>query len=86
MKCIECDWLAGSERKMNWLLAEGKYFCDHPDREGGPWNVLQNIVGYTRCKRFIQAPQEKIEKRLQALELLRKRYEKTSPSRRSRLA
>lgn len=40
-RCLDCHYLAGSERTPVWLFVDGRGYCDHEDREGGRWNVLQ---------------------------------------------
>ena len=72
-RCIECDYLAGSDRTPAWLFADGRGYCDHADREGGRWNVLQRIEGPCRCDRFKRADEARITQRVKALKVLRKR-------------
>ena len=75
MRCIDCRWFAGSKGResFGWLLADRKWFCLHPDREGGPFNVLQDITRQTRCHRLEPASKEKIEQREKALKILREK-------------
>ena len=72
-RCIECHYLAGSERTPAWLFVDGRGYCDHKDREGGCWNVLQRIEGPCRCVRFRRADEARITQRMKALKVLRKR-------------
>lgn len=71
--CIECEFLAGSERTQKWLFASRRGYCDHPDRRGGPWNVLQAIDGHRTCKHFTRAAEERVALRRKALEYFDKR-------------
>ena len=73
MRCLDCFFLAGSDRTPQWLFEEKKGYCDHPDREGGPWNVLQLITIEERCERFRQATKEKVELRERALRIFEER-------------
>lgn len=73
MRCLDCKWLAGSDRTYWELFANRQGYCDHPDREGGPWNVLQLITRETRCHRQEKAPEEKIQQRERALKILGER-------------
>lgn len=68
-RCIDCHYLAGSDRTPAWLFADGRGYCDHEDREGGRWNVLQRIEG----DRFKRADEARITQRVKALKVLRKR-------------
>lgn len=86
MRCIDCRWLAGSDRTPQWLFAESRGYCDHPDREGGPWNVLQDVMRQTQCKRQEPAQQQQVDNRIKAIEILRKRYEKASSAHRTWMA
>ena len=53
VRCLDCDYLAGSERTPQWLFVTGRGYCDHEGRRGGPWNVLQEIENPSRmCARF----------------------------------
>lgn len=74
-RCIDCRWLAGSDgrQKLMWLYAKAQWFCLHPDREGGPWNVLQCITRSTMCKRFEAAEDEKVAQREAAMNKLREK-------------
>lgn len=72
-RCVDCEFLAGSERTPQWLFVDGRGYCDHEDREGGRWNVLQRIEEGTRCVRFKRADEARIAKRVKALAILRKR-------------
>ena len=87
-RCIDCRWLAGAEgrQKLMWLYAKAQWFCLHPDREGGQWNVLQDVMQPTQCKRQEPAQQQQVDNRLKAIEILRKRYEKASSTHRSHVA
>lgn len=73
-RCIECELLAGSERVPKWLFAQQKGFCNAPGHSGGRWNVIQDIE-QCHCDKFKQAPQDKINQRRKAVQILRKRYE-----------
>ena len=75
MRCIDCRWFAGSKGResFGWLLVDRKWFCVHPDREGGPWNVLQCITQATRCQRFEAAADEKVAQREAAMNKLREK-------------
>lgn len=66
-KCLECVYLAGSDRTPQWLFSERRGYCDHPEREGGRWNVLQRIDESTRCARFQAAEEAKVNQRRKAL-------------------
>ena len=72
-RCIECHYLAGSERTPAWLFVDGRGYCDHKNREGGCWNVIQRIDGPYRCDRFKRADEARITQRVKALKVLRKR-------------
>lgn len=72
-RCIECAYLAGSERTPAWIFATGRGYCNHEERRGGPWNVLQAIEKETTCARFERASDEKITLRMRGLDVLRKR-------------
>ena len=73
VRCIGCRWLAGSDRTPQWLFAEGRGYCDHPDREGGPWNVLQDVRRVTRCGRHEPADEARVHMREKAMAILEKR-------------
>lgn len=74
VRCLDCDYLAGSERTPQWLFVTGRGYCDHEERRGGPWNVLQEIGNPSRmCARFKPAAPERIEQRERALKILRER-------------
>ena len=73
-RCIDCRYLAGSDRTPQWLFAESRGYCDHPDREGGPWNVLQCVTQDTRCERFEPADPERVRIRQRAIEILSARF------------
>ena len=73
MRCLDCKWLAGSSRIPQDMFADRQGYCDHPDREGGPWNVLQLITRETRCERLERADQARIDQREKALKILEER-------------
>lgn len=79
MRCMDCRYLAGSNRTPQWLFAQAQGYCDHPDREGGPWSALRCITNETTCKRIEKAPREKIDMRTKALKILRERYTQQTP-------
>lgn len=72
-RCVDCEFLAGSDRTPQWLFASGRGYCDHPDRAGGLWNVLQGVDGFHGCERFKQADKERVRLRIHALDVLRRR-------------
>lgn len=84
-RCIDCRYLAGSDRTPQWLFARSQGYCDHPDREGGPWNCLLDITKATTCRRFDPAPAEKIAQREKALSVLRQRFKDARPAPLTRL-
>lgn len=74
--CIECAYLAGSERTPQWLFASGRGYCDHEERKGGRWNIVQPIEGDKgmTCANFARADDEKIALRRKGLTILRQRF------------
>ena len=72
-RCVDCEFLAGSERTPQWLFARGQGYCDHPNRAGGKWNVLRSVVTGYHCDNFKQADKDRIKQRIKALDILSKR-------------
>lgn len=74
VQCIDCEFLAGSERKMSWLIGErDSYFCSHPEKTGGEWNVIP-LHRLWHCDNFSKASTEKVGQRERAVEHYRRVY------------
>ena len=68
-RCIECANFAGRRRDHRaFLFKTGRGYCDAPEHAGGPWNVVQDIVGIHPCKHFVQADPDTVNSRRRALE------------------
>lgn len=79
-RCIDCRHLAGSDRTPQWLFAREQGYCDHADREGGPWNCLRSVTKPTTCERLEPAEPAKVEQREKAVRILRERFKHDRPA------
>ena len=78
-RCLDCRFLANSSRTPQWLFAREQGYCDHPDREGGPWNCLRSVTKPTTCERLEPADPPKVQQREKALGILRERFRDDRP-------
>ena len=79
IRCIDCAYLAGSDRTPRWLFAEEKGYCDAVGHKGGRWNVLQAITELRPpCAFYERAPQERIDLRIKAVGILKEALQKPS--------
>lgn len=82
IRCIDCAYLAGSDRTPRWLFAEEKGYCDAVGHKGGRWNVLQAITELRPpCAFYERAPQERIDLRIKAVGILKARKDQQEQNR-----